>query len=77
MTSAHEAHSPAIELLTKDEVARIIKRSARHVQNLVSGNLMPTPIRIGGGRPLWRRTDIEEWINAGCRMPEPPKEMSA
>ena len=70
MTSVHQAHSPAIELLTKDDVARIIKRSARHVQNLVGDNLMPAPIRIGGGRPLWRRTDIEEWIQRGCKMPQ-------
>lgn len=77
MTSAHQAHSLAIELLTKDDVARIIKRSARHVQNLVSENLIPAPIRIGGGRPLWRRADIEAWINAGCRMPEPITEVSA
>lgn len=63
--------STSIELLTKDEVARVIKRSSRHVHNLVSQNLMPAPIRIGGGgRPLWRRTDIEAWIQRGCTMPE-------
>jgi predicted DNA-binding transcriptional regulator AlpA len=55
-----------IELLTKAEVARIVKRSMRHVQNLLNKRLIPRPIRIGGGRPLWRRTDIERWIAAGC-----------
>ncbi len=58
--------TPPNELLTKSEVARIIKRSTRHVQNLLNAGLIPPPIRIGGGRPLWRRADIESWIAAGC-----------
>ncbi len=61
--------SPPIELLTKAEVARTIKRSTRHVQNLVNAGLIPPPIRIGNGRPLWRRADIEKWIVRGCPKP--------
>lgn len=62
----HVPGTPLNELLTKSEVARIVKRSTRHVQNLLNKGLLPRPIRIGGGRPLWRRADIERWIAAGC-----------
>ena len=30
-----------------------------------SGTLGPLPIRLGR-RVLWRRNELEDWINAGC-----------
>ena len=54
------------ELLTVREVAYLLGRcSLRHVYRLSDANRMPRPIKLGA-LTRWRRTEILNWIAAGC-----------
>ncbi len=55
----------AAELLTINDVAVILSCSTRHVRRLIDGGLCPAPIRLSSLVRL-RRSDVVEWIAAGC-----------
>lgn len=52
-------------LLTARQVAAELGLSERKVWLLNSGGLLPAPIRLGRST-RWRRTDVAEWVRAGC-----------
>jgi predicted DNA-binding transcriptional regulator AlpA len=52
-------------LIPKAEAARLAGISERTVDRLVSCGRFFTPTRLGG-RCLWNRQALIEWINAGC-----------
>jgi len=56
-------------LVDKTEAARLTGISARSVDRLVSSDRFPAPIRLGG-RVLWNRDALEQWVDAGCPVPE-------
>jgi excisionase family DNA binding protein len=60
--------SPATDLpllLTKAELADLLRCSGRTLYRQLQAGELPPPVRIG--RLLrWRRPDIEQWIDAGC-----------
>lgn len=60
-----QAADAEIKMMTLDDVADITRYSPRQIQNFVTSGKIPQPIRIGS-RPRWRRSDILDWINAGC-----------
>jgi excisionase family DNA binding protein len=56
----------AAALLDVRAVATLLDCSARHVYRLTDAGRMPPPVRIGA-LVRWRRADVQEWIDGGCR----------
>ena len=56
----------AVALLDVRAAARLIGVSARSVRRLADCGRMPAPLRLTGGLIRWRRSDLDEWIAAGC-----------
>lgn len=59
------AAEPGPLLLKVGEVARLLKVSERSVQRLHSIGDLPKSVAVLGS-VRWRRTDIENWVAAGC-----------
>jgi predicted DNA-binding transcriptional regulator AlpA len=53
------------ELLTVEELAKILKVSVRTVWRRRKAADVPAPVKIAGA-VRWRSRDIERWINQGC-----------
>ena len=60
------AVSTVPELLTKQEATQLLRCSMKHLENMVSGGLMPRPVRLGKA-PRFRRTELLQWIAEGCQ----------
>lgn len=58
-----------MELYTDVEIAELIKVSRRQIWKLLAMGRLPEPIRISRS-VRWRRTDIDNWIENGCRPPQ-------
>jgi predicted DNA-binding transcriptional regulator AlpA len=56
--------SPA--LLTLPELSVYIGRAVSSIYRDVALGHIPASVRIGGGRQLWRRQEIDAWLEAGC-----------
>ncbi len=52
-------------LYSIDDVAGILNCSIRHVRRLVDTQRIPHPVKLGA-LLRWVKTDIEQWIAAGC-----------
>lgn len=61
----HPCDDPACELLSVKALARMTGKSERFVWSLNASELLPLPIRLGRS-VLWRRADIERWIDQRC-----------
>jgi excisionase family DNA binding protein len=59
----------AAELLDVRAVAAVLQCSPRHVYRLADAGKMPAPIRLGA-LVRWRRTELTDWIAAGCPAAE-------
>ena len=66
VTAGQEA-APVVNaaLYSIDDVARILNCSTRHVRRLVDTRRIPQPVKLGA-LLRWVKTDIEQWIAAGC-----------
>lgn len=53
------------ELLTAAEAAEVAGVAKRSWWRYVSSGKAPTPVRLGGA-VRWRRSELAEWIAAGC-----------
>ena len=53
------------ELLTAAEAAEVAGVAKRSWWRYVSSGKAPTPVRLGGA-VRWRRSELAEWIQAGC-----------
>ncbi|MCZ2096119.1 MAG: helix-turn-helix domain-containing protein, partial [Anaerolineae bacterium] len=56
-----------MELMTKTEVASLLRVSPRTVQNYISVGMLPPPAKLGR-RLLWLRSDIE-FVLRSSRQP--------
>jgi len=54
-----------MELLTAKEVADMLKSSVRLVWKMRDSGRLPQPVKVSR-LCRWRRSDIAEWIGAGC-----------
>ena len=52
-------------LLTIEDIAQILGCSTRHVRRLAAGGRIPRPIKLGA-LLRWLKTDVDQWIAAGC-----------
>jgi excisionase family DNA binding protein len=59
------ADAPAAALLDVRAVAALLDCSPRHVYRLADAGRMPPPVRVGA-LVRWRRTDLDDWLAAGC-----------
>lgn len=56
---------PSQLLLTIDDLAATLRVSRRHVSALRAAGQLLAPVRLG--RAIrWPRTEVEDWILAGC-----------
>ncbi len=51
------------DLLTAKELAGYLRISPRNVHRMKDD--IPDPVRVTPGRPLWRRSDIDAWLDQG------------
>ena len=65
MTEKKDTFDPA-QMLTIQDVAKLIKSSDRHVTNLRKQRRIPEPAIVGKRNVRWPRNVIEDWILAGC-----------
>ena len=56
---------PAPLLVPKSEVERLTGISQRSIDRLVSAGKFLKPIRLGG-RVMWNRECLSEWVRNGC-----------
>ena len=61
--------TPAPLLVPKSEVEHLTGLSQRTIDRLVSAGKFLKPIRLGG-RVLWNRERLTEWISKGCPLVE-------
>ena len=54
-------------LINVDHVAELTGLGARTIWRFAGSGQLPAPLKIGGRR-LWSRDQIENWIAAGCPM---------
>ena len=66
MPTAPAPEPPAAQLLDVRAVAALLDCSPRHVYRLADAGRMPSPVRIGA-LVRWRRAEVQEWIDGGCR----------
>ncbi|HZZ76909.1 MAG TPA: helix-turn-helix domain-containing protein [Gemmataceae bacterium] len=61
---AREQNSESL-LIPDTEVAALCHCSRSHWHTLSAAGKVPPSVKLGRKR-LWRRAEIEAWINAGC-----------
>ena len=61
--------SLACELITASQLADLLNISERTLYRLKSSGQLPRPIHLGGS-VRWRLTDIRDWIDKGCPVPQ-------
>jgi len=52
-------------LLSQAELARLLNISSRTISRMNASGKIPKPVRVGRS-VLWRREEIERWIEVGC-----------
>jgi len=52
-------------LLSASDAARLLGIGERHFHALNSTGRVPLPVELGRRR-LWRRRELENWVDAGC-----------
>ena len=57
------------ELITANQLAKLLSISERTLYRLKSTGQLPAPIVLGGS-VRWRLTEVRDWIANGC--PTPP-----
>jgi excisionase family DNA binding protein len=61
----HQHDTNDSQMLSTQDVAKMMNCSDRHVTNLRKRGRMPPPVKLGT-LVRWPRTKIEDWIQAGC-----------
>jgi excisionase family DNA binding protein len=56
-------------LIGAECLANLLQLSTRTLWRLVHAGKIPAPLRIGRS-VRWKRSEIEQWIEAGCPKPK-------
>ena len=51
-----------VELLTREEVAKMLRISVRQFCKRRAAGKAPLPLKRPGEHPRWTRADVERWI---------------
>lgn len=54
----------AAPLMTRNEVAAILRTTPRQISNMTARGQLPAPVRVAGLGLRWRRPEIDAWIAA-------------
>ena len=54
------------ELWTARDLAKAMRLGVRSVWKLLAAERLPEPLRLGGRMVRWRRSEILDWLDAGC-----------
>ena len=65
MTGQEAAPVATAALYSINDIAKLLNCSIRHVRRLVDTQRIPQPVKLGA-LVRWLKTDIEQWIAAGC-----------
>ena len=63
--SNHSEPSSEPALLDVNAVSKLCSCSTRTIRRLADAGSMPRPVKLGA-LVRWRRTDIQDWLQAGC-----------
>ena len=66
------AAGPSTGTYDVDDIATLLKASSRHVRRLADAGAMPRPLHLGR-LVRWRRSDVDQWLAAGCPSCRPSK----
>jgi predicted DNA-binding transcriptional regulator AlpA len=66
-THSPERTKPA--LISAGELADLLQISTRTLWRLRSAGKLVEPIKLGGS-PRWRLEEVQQWIAAGCPVPD-------
>lgn len=58
-----DSHMQSTDLMTRQEVADLLRISLRTLDNLVLRGGIPSPHSLGGRRQYFHRLQIDKWIN--------------
>ena len=64
-TTAADGRTVGAALLSVEQVAELLNCSRRHIYRLADSGRLPRPVRLGA-LIRWRRTELTEWLDAGC-----------
>lgn len=60
-----EQNNPEVKMLTKREVANLMRTSTRTIERMCDEGRMPAPLKLGAN-VRWNSEVVQAWINAGC-----------
>lgn len=55
---------PDAPLMTRNEVAALLRTTPRQISNMMARGQIPAPVRVAGLGARWRRSEIDAWIDA-------------
>ena len=55
---------PDAPLMTRNEVAALLRTTPRQISNMMARGQIPPPVRVAGLGVRWRRSEIDAWIAA-------------
>ena len=55
---------PDAPLMTRNDVAALLRTTPRQISNMMARGQIPTPVRVAGLGVRWRRPEIDAWIAA-------------
>ncbi len=55
---------PDAPLMTRNDVAALLRTTPRQISNMMARGQIPTPVRVAGLGVRWRRFEIDAWIAA-------------
>ena len=56
--------SPDAPLMTRNDVAKILRTTPRQISNMMARGQLPAPVRLAGLGIRWRRSEIDAWLAA-------------
>ena len=63
-TDEPRAPPPNAPLMTRNEVAALLRTTPRQISNMTARGQLPAAVRVAGLGARWRRSEIDAWIAA-------------
>ena len=67
MMARRDQHEGNSLLVGAPAVAALLGKSTRTINRLAEDGHLPPSVKLPGPR-MWRRKDIEAWVDAGCSL---------
>ena len=53
---------PDAPLMTRNDLAAILRTTPRQISNMIARGQIPAPVRVAGLGLRWRRSEIDAWL---------------